>query len=77
MNMNINLLVNIRIKERAGKTAPSTGNQTVTNVHKRASVTIFSRPKSFILFLSGNGKRGKEYNTEIAPKIDKIKKWCN
>ena len=67
----MNLLTNINGKERPEKFASSTGNHTVTNVHKRESVMIFNNPKSFILFLFVKGKKGNEYKNETVPSVSK------
>lgn len=69
--MKINLLTNINWKEKPERFTSSTGNHTVTNVHKRESVMIFNNPKSFILFLFVKGKKGNEYKKEIAPNPNK------
>ncbi len=69
--MKMNLLININWKESPEKFASSAGNQTVTNVHKRESVMIFNNPKSLILFLFVNGKKGNEYKKEIVPNPNK------
>lgn len=69
--MKINLRKKINWKENPVRFASSMGNHTVTKVHKSESVTIFANPKSLILFLLVNGKKGNEYKNEIAPSATK------
>ena len=49
-----------------------TGNHTVTNVHRSASVMIFKKPKSLMRLFLPKGNAGKEYKKEMAPKTNKM-----
>ena len=71
-NMKTNLFTKIKMYNSLSMTISLTGNHTVTNVHKSASVMIFKKPKSLIRLLLPKGNAGKEYKKEMAPKTNKI-----